>query len=363
LPLICGLAVLLGALSGCQALAGPYLAIRTPGHLDILESSPPEILVQAWRGTGIVMVYRDGYVPVGDDAARDPFDPLLWRIPVADPIPVGVHYLWASRSQTRDDIVFAISDDPFALAFVPDVGLGWVEPGSRHRTGLAILGPGGVSPTDVRLSIADPAGLILESDPPDLLPRSGQGDPVATRKTIPIDVRIPLRAATGPHYVRVQADGPDGTEREDALLVVSVSPEGAGARPEASPFEAQAATYRVASTLVGQGGTGAEGRARSRWRITFGCPDDRCDADVRGGGPRGDLAFVARYRAGTESFQFKGGEDLPRSDCRQLFSGTIEPVERDARGLAEFTYRLVYKLGCGRRTTTLQTWEGTGRRQ
>jgi hypothetical protein len=43
-------------------------------------------------------------------------------------------------------------------------------------------------------------------------------------------------------------------------------------------------------------------------------------------------------------------------------TGTIEPARWDEQGPVRFDYTLEFKLSCPGRTSTLQTWHGTGRR-
>jgi hypothetical protein len=359
------IAAVAASLVSCRLFMTRGILIRTPGHLDIVESSPEQIYGQTWGGSwgsGSIEVRRDGALFVGE-ASRDSDDPTRWVVPVEEPIPTGVHRLVASRSTgsggIETGITFAISSNPFELAFEPP-SLSTAS-GPPLWVGLAILGPSRTDQVDVRLSVVDAAGLILESDPPDLLPRSGQGASLSARTSIPIAVRAPLGSEPGAHYVRVQAEGPAGTQPRVALLTVRVPPDEA-ASPPTGPVEPLVADYQIASRLIGRG-SGGEGRARVRWRMTFDCADGRCDAEVRDGGPRGGLAFVARYQANSRVYRFKGSDDLPRSDCRQLYDGTVEPTRWDGDGPVRFDYRIEFRLACPDRTRTIQTWEGSGRRQ
>jgi hypothetical protein len=360
LRILAGAAVLCAVVaSGCELLDRRIVLVRAPGHLDLLDASPTEVWGQV-VGPGSMAVYQDGFGHIGE-LERDPDDPTRWRVQVETPFEPGIHSVRASLSTRygsfEDEVLFAISDEPFAVGFRPaSVD---ASPGTPTRTGLVIFGPSQADPVDVHLSVERTDGLIVTADPPDRLPASGMGAPILARTTVPIEVRPPLGTADGNLLVGVRADGPPGTEPQRAWLSVRVT-RGEAATP--APFDPGPTTYAVASRLIGRG-AGGEGRARVSWQVTFGCADGRCDAGIRNGGPRGGLAWTARYLARTGTYRLKGSDEVPRSDCRQLYDGTIEPTRWDDDGPWRFGYRIEIKLACPDRTRTIQTWEGTGRRQ
>jgi hypothetical protein len=346
--------------SACSAFR--EIVIAVPGHLDIVDAGLGEISGQS-SGYGRIDMTLDG-LDSGTIKGIDSTRVTDWRIPI-EPLTDGVHSIQARGARSpfiSDEVVFAVSSNPFAIGFLPDrlpPHPGLTLDRSVSSVSLAIFGADRPDQVEVRLSIADSAGLILVSDPPELLPPSGLGTPVAAHTSVPIAVRFPVATPPGIHYVRVRADGPAGTEPQSALLTVAVPDP--PSRTPTPPFEPRAVNYRVVSTL--RGNQSGEGSGRARWRVTFECTDGRCDADVRNGGPRGGQSFVARYRADTRSWAFEGAQPIPNSNCRQLFSGTIQPLRWDERGPVRFDYRWVWKLRCrDGRTSTLQRWEGTGER-
>jgi hypothetical protein len=345
--------------------------IETPGHLDIVDSSPTEVEGRIW-GRYVdkdIVLRRDGGLFVGD-ARWDGNFTQTWRTPVENPLSAGVHHLFVSLQDSyliEHQVVFAISNETFDLAFMPAmINVNRSDDPFLNRVDLAILGPRSAEPVDVTLSIEETDGLLLTSNPPELRPANDRGVPAPARTSVPIVIRVPPGLQSGRHTVSVRAEGPPGTEPRHATLIVNVDGEGPVARPSEEPFprEPHVESYRVRSTVTTPDTPGTGNRANAIWRLRFGCADGRCDAEVRNGGPRGGMApFVARYVASDETYRFNVTQALAGDGCsEQRLTGRIMPETWDDRGPVRFRYELEGVTRCTR-AKLLVSWEGIGRRR
>jgi hypothetical protein len=227
-------------LAGCRLL-GVEVVIQSPGHLDVVATSPVDVSGQSWGVSRVDATRDDGFV-LGEVKGLDATRVTEWRIPIRDPLRPGVHSIEARGARSdaiRDEVVFAISSNPFTIGFAPDLLRGrragrGLDP-AANRVSLAIFGLDEPEQVEVRLSIESSAGLTLVSDPPELLPPTGQGAPVTSHTAVPVEVRLPLGTPVGTHYVWVRAVGPAGTEPQRALLRVKVP--AAPSRTPMSSFE------------------------------------------------------------------------------------------------------------------------------
>jgi hypothetical protein len=225
---------------------------------------------------------------------------------------------------------------------------------------LVVLGNRGQDPSNVvRLTQEAPQSLVLDTDSLD--------EPVAFGTELRLHVMVSDRTPLGVHTITVRAEGPRGTEPQRAELVVDLTePVAQRATPVPSPIESgpNTAKYQVASIVAASDVPEVGNKSRARWSVAFGCPDGRCDAEVRNGGPRGGLpTFVARYVAIDESFGFEVERQLPQGEsCSSVtMAGRIVPTRWDEEGPVRFEYRLESVTDCARSSIRV-VWEGTGRR-
>jgi hypothetical protein len=374
-----GLVVALaGVLTGCELLGAvgpPTVYVTAPENFSILADTPPEIRGVALGQVDEVTLTVDGQ-PAGRPQAGERGSE--WFLPLARPLADGIHRARAVASgpagTSADSVIFAIGSLPFTIGFVPErlvVDRAQVrdEPWPAF---LGLIGPPFEDDYFVQLALEDAGGLAFEVFPFTALEATAgfpnqEIEPVSTGQWVFIDITIPPDMPLGERQLVVRADGPPGTEPQRATLVVEVVDGSAPPTQEpAAPVApgAHVETYRVRSRVTQTDTPGLGNRATATWRLAFVCPDGRCDAEVRNGGPRGQLEpFVATWVAAEEVYLFEATETLVGESCSEVrLTGRIEPDTWDARGPVRFRYRLDGVTRCSRADLHV-TWEGTGRRR
>jgi hypothetical protein len=222
--------------TSCVYLASFLDGIDYPEHLRIYPTSPERIHGGTFDEAERVAVWIDDQ-SVGDATVSE--DQHEWEIPVTQMLAPGVHHVRATsfhdETTTTYDETFGVGDAPFDVVIEPDHVQ--AAPGATFndvRVLISILGPVDADPQpSVQL------GELTQADPLTPVVNLRYVEPLQAGMSIYPAVEVPADTPPGDWWIGIIADGPEGTRRARATLIVTVeggptvspSPAGGGSRP------------------------------------------------------------------------------------------------------------------------------------